>query len=117
PARTGYRRTVDDQIDVFVRGVSETVLGGNHLGGNALDILPLDPKTGKEIHNDAMKPYIKERDQLIAEYVKKTGAPIRIFHNYNGWDDPHVELFNDKNDPSGQDEIKYKQSLNRVSKR
>lgn len=101
---SGMYRDPEEQAKYFVKGTSKTVLGGNHLSGNALDIVPRDSKGNPDFNISHKDPRIKERDALIKRYIKETGKNIRIFHEYNNnWDVPHIELFNEKNDPTGDD--------------
>jgi peptidoglycan L-alanyl-D-glutamate endopeptidase CwlK len=90
-------RTLDRQRELFARGASKT-MNSRHLTGHAVDIWPIDPATGRRVHDEDAR----ERDRLlwlhlarIAEIVKRIAREQGVQIDWGGdwgWDAPHFEL-------------------------
>lgn len=101
-------RTIERQRELVARGASKT-MASRHLTGHAVDLWPLDPKTGQPLPSDAAYPRgsadarkagarLWSDLRVIAHVVKGLASARGVVIEWGGdwgWDAPHFQLSRD----------------------
>ena len=82
-------RTIERQAELVESGASKT-MNSRHLTGHAVDLLPLNPKTGK---GEFAWPLYNQLGPAVKEAARKEGVPIVWGGDWKTFKDgPHFEL-------------------------
>ena len=83
------KRTIKEQKELVKKGKSKT-LNSRHLSGNAIDIAPIDPKTGKGKFDRTLALEIAT---AFYQAAQNQGAKIEWGGTWKNFEDiPHFEL-------------------------
>jgi len=104
-------RTKERQAQLVASGASKT-MNSRHLTGHAVDLLPLNPKTGK---GEFAWPLYDQLGPAVKEAARKEGVPIIWGGDWTSFKDgPHFELdrrvYNEDDWTSSQQPAQERQS-------